>query len=345
MELPQIKGVGKILAGLLLILATAFAVQTILAYFPNKMPQPGKGEDAWYSGKRFKMTLIEGKDSTAAVVQKKLTAGIVELNKKKDTLAETIKTKKGKNPVDVTYNSDSIQLKTLTDSVSALQKKLNELPNQHNDISEGENKIHLNIILLILVATMGFLGNMVHIASSFTSFIGNGTFEKRWILWYFVKPFTAAGLAVIIYFVIRAGFMGYGSDASSVNLYGILALSALAGLFTDNATLKLKEVFDVIFKPKDERGDKLSDKIKVTQLKPDKINRAAANAFIIAGENFDKRKLTVKVNGTAIEAPVIKPKSIEFTYTVAEPDRTKTSFELSIHDDSGNEVYTTKIGV
>ncbi len=133
--------------------------------------------------------------------------------------------------------------------------------------------------------------------------------------------------------------MGYGSDASSVNLYGILALSALAGLFTDNATLKLKEVFDVVFNPKDERGDKLTDKIKINSIKPQKIDVNAANNFEISGENFDKKKLTVKIDGTEIVKPVIKPKMITFSYTVAEADKQKKSFELTINDDSNNEIY------
>ena len=47
------------------------------------------------------------------------------------------------------------------------------------------------------------------------------------------------------------------TNAADLNVYGILTMSALAGLFSDRATLKLKEVFETLFKPKDERSDKL----------------------------------------------------------------------------------------
>lgn len=344
MELPQLKDLGKAIAGLLLICATAFAVLTLLAYFPNKMPSPGKGEDAWYSNTRFKMTLIEVAD-TATKAKDTFSRSLVSINRITDSLQKMIEAKRAKRPVDSSYLKDEKLLKRNKDSTSKIELQIEQLKKQPEKNTANENRIHLNTILLILVASMGFLGNMVHIASSFTSFVGNGTFEKRWLLWYCVKPFTAAGLSVIIYFVIRAGFMGYGSDASSVNLYGILALSALAGLFTDNATLKLKEVFDVIFKPKDERGDKLTDKIKVTQINLSKIDVTAANKILLTGENFDKRKLLIKINGASIEAPVVKPKTIEFTYSVADTDKSKTSFELTIHDDSGNEIYKNNLGV
>lgn len=344
MELPQLKDLGKVVAGLLLICATAFAVLTVLAYFPNKMPSPGKGEDAWYSNTRFKMTLLEVADTTAKT-KDTLSSSLVAINRITDSLQKVIDAKRAIRPVDSPYLKDEKLLKQKKDSASKIMLQIEQLKKQLVKSTTNENRIHLNTILLILVASMGFLGNMVHIASSFTSFVGNGTFEKRWLLWYCVKPFTAAGLSVIIYFVIRAGFMGYGSDASSVNLYGILALSALAGLFTDNATLKLKEVFDVIFKPKDERGDKLTDKIKVTQLNLTKIDVAAANKIVLTGENFDKRKLQVKINGTSVDAPVVKPKTIEFIYNVAAADKSKTSFELTIHDDSGNEIYKNNLGV
>jgi len=54
---------SKIISGIFLIGATIFGVVTIFAYFPNKMPPPSKGDDAWYSGERYKMTLLERKDS------------------------------------------------------------------------------------------------------------------------------------------------------------------------------------------------------------------------------------------------------------------------------------------
>jgi hypothetical protein len=345
MNIIKLRWISKVVAGLLLIAATAIAVQTILAYFPNKMPAPGKGENAWYTGPRFKMTLIEDIDSTAEN-KVKLQAKLTSLSKNQELIKKEIDQKKSKSPVDTAYKKDSVVLKLTSDSITLIQKKIQETGSRATDVNADGNRIHLNTILLILVAGMGFLGSMVHVASSFTSFVGNGTFENRWILWYFVKPFTAAGLAVIIYFVIRAGFMGYGSDASSVNLYGILALSALAGLFTDNATLKLKEVFDVVFKPKDERSDRLTDfKLKITSVTPAKIDVDNPNNISIKGENFDKKKIVVKINGRIIPKPTITSDTIDFVFTVDATDKQKSEFDLLITDEAGKELYKTTLKV
>jgi hypothetical protein len=327
---------GKIIAGFFLIGATIFGVMTIFAYFPNKMPAPGKGDDAWYSGERYKMTLIDNRDTTAS---KKADSTITILKKKADDIAVKIKSRN--LPADsALVRKDSAELKKLTDSLATAERTVQKsTAGPHSECNKAYKSIHLNTILLILVATMGFLGNMIHVASSFTSFIGNGTFEKRWILWYFVKPFTAAGLAVIVYFVIRAGFLGSGSDPASINLYGILAMSALAGLFTDNAALKLKEVFDVVFKPKDERGDKLTDyKVKIKSITPAKIDVNNPNTIGIKGENFDKKKIIVKINGKAISNPTISKDSIEFTYSVDPADKAMTAFDITLADEKGVEL-------
>jgi len=270
----QISSREKICAGFFLILFTVLPVFILLAYWPNKMPEPGKGNDAWYTTDLFKTTLIEGKDSINIQERNQaIIRAIDSLNEIKISLQNLLAIEKDSTKI----KADSVMLIAIDAQRNAELLKLSatDFP---SDLT-NDNQININTILLILVAAMGFLGNMVHIASSFTAFVGNGTFRKSWTLWYFVRPFTAAGLALVVYFIIRAGFLNYGSDAGSVSLYGILSLAALAGLFTDNATLKLKEVFDVIFKPKDERKDKLTNETSQSETSegtiPDEIFREA----------------------------------------------------------------------
>jgi hypothetical protein len=61
--------------------------------------------------------------------------------------------------------------------------------------------------------------------------------------------------------IFRAGLFG-GMKIELLNIYGIFTLAVLSGLFTDRATLKLEEIFQSLFKPKDERSDKLKNKEK-----------------------------------------------------------------------------------
>lgn len=121
---------------------------------------------------------------------------------------------------------------------------------------ENNATIHLNTIMFFLVALSGFLGSMIHLSSSLTNYIGAGELKSNWLPWYFVKPFTAMGVALVFYFVIKAGLLSLDSG-EEINLFGVVVLSALAGLFTDKATIKLEEIFTTIFKPQDARPDKL----------------------------------------------------------------------------------------
>jgi Putative Ig domain len=65
---------------------------------------------------------------------------------------------------------------------------------------------------------------------------------------------------LLMYLVVRGGFLSStnaGSD--SVNIFGICAIAGLSGAFSDTAFMKLNEVFDTLFKPKDNRGGKIDN--------------------------------------------------------------------------------------
>jgi hypothetical protein len=102
--------------------------------------------------------------------------------------------------------------------------------------------------LLVLVVLTSAVGSYVHAAVSFADYVGNRGFVVSWIWWYLLRVFVGSSLAVIFYFAIRGGFLGTGTDAADVNVYGIAAISGLVGLFSKQATDKLREVFDTAFR-------------------------------------------------------------------------------------------------
>ncbi len=205
--------------------------------------------------------------------------------------------------------------------------------------------IHINTLLLILVALGGFLGNMIHVATSFTTFVGAGKFKKSWLLWYCIKPFTASALAIGIYFVFRGGFLNMSDGGASINLYGLMTVSLFAGLFTDKATEKLKEVFEVLFRSKEERPDPLVSKFKITNLSPLIIERGKLNKMTLTGEKLDTEKLKIYVNNEEIKD--IKPSAgtITFEYKVPEELKDKKTLTVSVKDDKGKEQYTVDLTV
>ena len=66
-------------------------------------------------------------------------------------------------------------------------------------------------------------------------------------------------LAVLVYFVLRGGLIMPSTGAGSLSPYGVAAFSGLAGMFSKQATDKLREVFENLFKTEKppERANKL----------------------------------------------------------------------------------------
>lgn len=332
----QINFWGKLTAGLLLIFFTSAAIYFTMAYWPNKMPPIKDSDDeAWYTRQLFNITLIEKPDSSSSQALKAAQLKMDSVDKQIAARKDSLRTK-----------ADTAAFTMLTDSLKKLKTIKANLADNNPGIYQGK-RIHLNNILLILVALMGFLGNMVHIASSFTSYVGNGTFLRSWILWYFVKPFTAAGLAIIIYFIIRAGFLSYGSGAAGISLYGIMAMSALAGLFTDSATLKLKEVFEVIFKPKDERTGKLQGDVDfaVASIAPATIPAGAEATLVLTGKGLNMADIKIAIDNAAIKPAVQTAERMEMKYMPTAAAVAAKKAVLLITDKAGKTLYTKDITV
>ena len=108
--------------------------------------------------------------------------------------------------------------------------------------------------VLMMVILLGALGGTLHFVSSLVRFIGNRQLKRSWLPYYLAMPFTGAGLAPIVYMLLRIGLInpsGVSSDGtaiSSLNLIAIYAFAALTGMFSRVATDKLAEVFGTIFR-------------------------------------------------------------------------------------------------
>ena len=154
------------------------------------------------------------------------------------------------------------------------------------------------------------------------------------MLWYCVKPFTAAALAVGVYIIFRAGFLNSAEATANVNLYGVVAIALLAGLFTDMATQKLKEIFGVVFQSSTVRPNPIDlPPIKITSTNPAKLPLNIETEVVVSGFGFDNRTLILKIDGEEISGAEIKPNSIVFKYTAA-----KVKPQLVIYDEKGVEI-------
>jgi NADH:ubiquinone oxidoreductase subunit 6 (subunit J) len=114
---------------------------------------------------------------------------------------------------------------------------------------------------LLITILAGALGSYIHAATSFVDFIGNRQFVKSWTWWYLLRPFIGVALALLVYFAARGGLISASTGANGLSPYGVAALSGMAGLFSKQATDKLREVFETLFKTDHppERNDKLTN--------------------------------------------------------------------------------------
>lgn len=107
-------------------------------------------------------------------------------------------------------------------------------------------------------------------------------------------------MALIFYLLLRGGLvtgtLNPGGDQTAVSVVGLLGAGALVGMFSDLASLKLKEVFTTIFATalKTQRSDALNAstaalKPEVKGFKPDRLGVGAASPRVtVLGKNFAK---------------------------------------------------------
>ncbi len=201
-----------------------------------------------------------------------------------------------------------------------------------------------------LVVITGCLGSFVHIATSLTDFVGNHKFVASWTMWYIVRPLIGGGLALIVYLVIRGGlFTPSAISDGAFNIYGLLALSALTGMFSKQATDKLREVFDNIFRTSNEvkRLNPLSvKKPKILSLEPNFIPvNSKSLSVLIKGEEFTNESV-VMIDNKVKDKSFLGKEELKITLT---PDEVNEENTLSIKvvndgiDDGESNIVSLKI--
>lgn len=115
--------------------------------------------------------------------------------------------------------------------------------------------ISADLRLLAVVVLTGALGGQIHTLRSFVSYVGNRKLRASWLIQYFLTPFVAASLALVFYFVTRAGFFPADSTTQDMNVYGFTGLAGLVGLFSTMAVNKLRRMAKELLGPVEEEKD------------------------------------------------------------------------------------------
>jgi len=103
--------------------------------------------------------------------------------------------------------------------------------------------------LLLIVVICGALGSCVHVLRSLSSYIGNEQLTWSWLPSYIFRPFAGSILALVIYLVLRGGLFSSGADLQDTSTFGFAGIATLAGMFSEQAVTKLKEIAEQVFTP------------------------------------------------------------------------------------------------
>ncbi len=102
-------------------------------------------------------------------------------------------------------------------------------------------------LVMLVIIIVGAVGACVFSLWSIAKHVARKDFTARWFVWYLLRPFTGAGLALLFYFLVRGGLLTIGSNLQNLNLIVIAGISALVGMFSEQALQKLRELADSTF--------------------------------------------------------------------------------------------------
>jgi hypothetical protein len=103
--------------------------------------------------------------------------------------------------------------------------------------------------LFVIVLAAGGIGGVVHALRSLYWYVGNRTLRRSWLMMYFILPIIGAALGMVVYMVLRGGLTSPTGGSADINPYGVTAIAALVGLFSQETAEKLRAVFETLLTP------------------------------------------------------------------------------------------------
>jgi hypothetical protein len=168
------------------------------------------------------------------------------------------------------------------------------------------------LVMLILFA--GALGGLVHALRSFFWYAGHQELLWNWVPMYLLLPFSSAALGFVFFLVVRAGIY----EPQPGTAYLLVGLAALVGMFSAQATEKLKAIAEGIFTKAPAGKDTAAPAgtgtraPAITSLRPATGPEAGRNVVTISGTGFTRESVvrfgqvtaleTTFVNATAVKA-------------------------------------------
>lgn len=197
--------------------------------------------------------------------------------------------------------------------------------------------------LLLIVMLCGFLGALIYSLRSFLWYTGNRNLVRSWLALYALVPLVGAMLAVVFYLVLRGGLFSPATTISDTSPFGFAALSALVGMFTNQAAEKLRTVFEQIMqKPASGKDSTARTSPVVATVTPVPAGKDAK--ITITGEHFfaDSK---VYANDALLESKWISEKQIDATVPASMIPNAQANVTIYVATPNGGKSSSVKLSI
>jgi hypothetical protein len=118
-----------------------------------------------------------------------------------------------------------------------------------------QRNLSRDTLFFLVVAFGGALGGLIHTIRSVSWYTGNRNLRWSWMLFNLMLPIVGALAGVVFYVVLRAGLFTTTGESGSANPFGFTAVAIMAGLFSEQAMEKLKQIATELFAPRPQGED------------------------------------------------------------------------------------------
>ena len=106
--------------------------------------------------------------------------------------------------------------------------------------------------MLLAISSAGAGSSVATIMAYLNHASRKGDFTYAFVPWYLMRPLLGSLLGLIFYFLMRGGLLAVletpPEDGGNLDDLALAGISALVGLFSNEAYMKLQEVFSTLFK-------------------------------------------------------------------------------------------------
>lgn len=101
----------------------------------------------------------------------------------------------------------------------------------------------------IVSTIIGGLGGCMYcLRGLYVNCCARGSWDKKWVIWYILRPITSAGSGAVSFLFLKAGLLVLESNvSSSASEFGFYALAFIAGLNVDKFMKKIEDIGEAVF--------------------------------------------------------------------------------------------------